>query len=98
MQDAAVRALYRNVSLKIADCKKKALDRIASMLSRENPGIDYIQNVHLVDWCQPKSSCTHTTDNALAATRYLINALPRDKLKSFRFVQLFQFASSVDLY
>jgi hypothetical protein len=84
MQDAAVRALYRTITIKVADCRKKALEMISSMLTRENPGIDYIQSVRLIDWCQPKSSCAHATNNALAAARYLINALPKDKLKSFR--------------
>ncbi|KAF2705069.1 hypothetical protein K504DRAFT_449117 [Pleomassaria siparia CBS 279.74] len=83
MQDAAVRSLYRNISLKVAGYKTKALDRIAAMLSRENPGIDHIQSVHLLDWCQPTTSCAHPEDSALAATRYLMNALPKDKLKSF---------------
>jgi hypothetical protein len=85
MQDAAVRALYRNITLKVADCNKKVFEKISSMLTRENPGIDYIQSVQLIDWCHPKSSCAHTTDNTLSATRYLINGLPKDKLKSFRY-------------
>jgi hypothetical protein len=84
MQDAAVRALYRNIVLKVAECRKKALKIISSMLTRENPGVDYIQTVQLIDWCQPKSTCAHASDNALVAARYLINALPKDKLKSFR--------------
>lgn len=84
MQDAAVRALYRTISLELTDWDKKTFERVSDMLSRENPGIDHIQRVHLTNNCTSRNQAKHFTNQTYGCVRYLINGLPRDKLKSFR--------------
>ncbi|KAF2843769.1 hypothetical protein M501DRAFT_1013105 [Patellaria atrata CBS 101060] len=82
MQQAAVKPLYRDIWLAVT--KEKAINKVASMLSRENPGIDHIQSCQLIDWCEKsKSSCPHSPASGYSAARYVINSLPKDKLHSF---------------
>ncbi|CAI6238509.1 unnamed protein product [Periconia digitata] len=84
MQDAAIRPLYRNIALRLEDHNTKTINRISDMLTRENPGIEHIQHVRIKNWCEsPRTSCQHWADVSMATTKYLINGLPRDQLKSF---------------
>ncbi|PVH93655.1 hypothetical protein DM02DRAFT_619146 [Periconia macrospinosa] len=80
LHDAAVRALYRNISLKLSD--EAGLKRVSNLLSRENPGVDHIQTIRLISPCE--NNCDRQFRKQMfSAMMYFLNGLPRDQLKCF---------------
>jgi len=87
---AAIVALYRDVAIDVTG--RDASKTTAGMLSRENEGVDHVRGLTLVYTSQQERGDEDKNDEdkndenllyALEVATYVVNGLPRDKLRSF---------------
>lgn len=82
MHDAALRALYHQVTLHLNDHNGHTHNSIPHMFTRENPGIEHIRHVR-IRYEKARDGCSLAQKLYVGALKTLISGLPKNNLLSF---------------